>query len=540
MTSDKQIPIPQWVDSGHVTNRGLDLLGLRNPVQNIVNIYLNGITTITPSIRYLSIRALITNAYINSGQPEKWEMFRNFAGKFESAVAFANLSVDSNALGILGSNKASEILNEHPTTVQLQHLVAQLGVNIYTGPSEQLGISWSHKTGIPGLTSEKGLKIAEILASTIDKTAIGSQLLNGNTPEEVSIEELIEFGERIKLNEVLPDEKDLLTNILMPIKGESNERYRLMTYALLLQIAEQKNRLPNENDLLELAVDGGKALNDSFKDVLDGWLTFLIRDQIAVAHEYVLQEIVSELKTRSSQATSLYSSNEIVGSLLSQTGLILSVLQTLGLLSDNEKLNDVTFAEISDRLNQKTSTNISERSGLIRWENGVNELSLIKIAQDKTTQAGMLAILPISWLLAIKRVSLEADDSFLVKLLSINGNSRIGLEQIIKPSVAKFIESDAKFLDVAADLAYRTVEQHLRISWNRFGQDPKKLVAVLTSDGSNWAFRQDFYAGRAASRISQAVGWLAQLELINNEGITEAGKSHLNKILESKIREVEE
>lgn len=537
MSGNNQIPVPQWIDSGHETNRGLDLLGLRNPVQNIVNIYLNGITTITPSIRYLSIRAFITNAYINSGRSEEWKSFRNFAGQVESAVAFGNILVESNARGVLGSDKAYEFLASPSKTLKLGDLVLQLGVNIYTGPSEQLGISYPTKIGIPGLTREKGVKLAEIVASSIERTKLGSQFLTGNSPEEVSIEDLTEFGQQIKLNELVPDENELLTNILMPVISERNERYRVMSYALLLQIAETKNRLPNEGDVLELAVDGGNNLDDSFNDVLDGWLAFLVRDQIAAAHEYVLQEIVSELKARSLQGTSLYQSNEIIGALLSQTDQLKEVLSNLGLISENENLQDLTFAEISERVNSQSSVNISERSGITRWENGINELDLIKIAQDKKTQAGTLAILPISWLLALRRVNSEPSESFLVKMLSINGNSRIGLEQVIKPTIYKFIDSGAKFLEVAADLAYRTVEQHLRISWNRFGQDPKKLVAVLTSDGQNWAFRQGFTAGRAASRISQAGGWLEQLDLINNEGITEAGAVHLKKIIENNNQE---
>lgn len=60
VTFPSPMSAPRWVE-GNATTTGLDLLALRRPVQVIQGRLLNGITTITPRIRYLSLRTwLIT------------------------------------------------------------------------------------------------------------------------------------------------------------------------------------------------------------------------------------------------------------------------------------------------------------------------------------------------------------------------------------------------------------------------------------------------------------------------------------------------
>lgn len=534
MDQEFPIPPPRWVEPGIVTDRGLDLLGLRNPVQSIVNVYLSGITTITPAIRYLSIRTLIAHAYASAKRPESWKSFREYAGKVEAAVALGNIIVNSPARGVLGSDKATEILGTHPQSVRLEDLVQQLGINIYAGASDQLGISFNNQestSGIPGIVAERGVPLAKALQRAFEETKLGTKFLTGAAPTEATLEELTDFGNRLRLDRFETDERQLLIDILVPERPDDDSRLRVMTFALLLELASTHSRLPTEDDVIEVAIDGGPNVNQWFHDALDGWLAFVIRDQLAVAHEYVLQEINSELEVR---GATLVDSAEIVGALLSHEDELSSALQDLGLITAGEAPQDLSFAEISDRVIELSSADLSNRSGLNRWDKGIDELKLIRILQSKTTRAGVLAILPVAWLLAARRLNDSGKtDSRPARLLSDQGRSRIGLEQVVIPGLAKFIDDDARFVDVAAELALRTVDQHLQISWTRFGQDPKKLVAVISSDGRNWAFRNKFYAGRTASRVSQAVGWLEQLGLVDASGITETGRNRLEGILKN-------
>ena len=51
MDIGKTLQPPEWVNSGAVITGGLDLLGLRLPVQFIGGTLLDGVTTVTPSVR---------------------------------------------------------------------------------------------------------------------------------------------------------------------------------------------------------------------------------------------------------------------------------------------------------------------------------------------------------------------------------------------------------------------------------------------------------------------------------------------------------
>jgi hypothetical protein len=47
-------PAPDWISFEADKSEGLDLLGLRAPVQHIGNQRFDGVTTVTPKLRYLS------------------------------------------------------------------------------------------------------------------------------------------------------------------------------------------------------------------------------------------------------------------------------------------------------------------------------------------------------------------------------------------------------------------------------------------------------------------------------------------------------
>jgi hypothetical protein len=81
-----------------------------------------------------------------------------------------------------------------------------------------------------------------------------------------------------------------------------------------------------------------------------------------------------------------------------------------------------------------------------------------------------------------------------------------------------------------SELIVRTVQQHLRVTWQRFatqGQD----VSVLVADLETWARNNVFRAGQTESRLGIAIGWLYQLGLIGEEGITADGKRILDRAL---------
>lgn len=73
------ISLPQWVETNASVVQGHDLLGLRNPVQRIGNSLIDGVTSITPSVRYISLCAWITYEYVSLKQPNVYTSFPIFS-----------------------------------------------------------------------------------------------------------------------------------------------------------------------------------------------------------------------------------------------------------------------------------------------------------------------------------------------------------------------------------------------------------------------------------------------------------------------------
>ena len=103
------------------------------------------------------------------------------------------------------------------------------------------------------------------------------------------------------------------------------------------------------------------------------------------------------------------------------------------------------------------------------------------------------------------------------------------MPQVILPKIDHWVGSDMGLADVVVELVHLTVEQHLRVAWSRLATDVKKDVALLIADGDRWYFRKQFGNGRLAARLRQAIGWLRQLELIDDSGITETGRAVLKR-----------
>lgn len=82
-----QIPAPSWVNTGAVIAEGLDLLGLRQPVQAIGGSLLDGITSVTSIIRYLSYSCWLLYRYAEAMLPDSYKEFSVFArNQCESAA----------------------------------------------------------------------------------------------------------------------------------------------------------------------------------------------------------------------------------------------------------------------------------------------------------------------------------------------------------------------------------------------------------------------------------------------------------------------
>ena len=207
-------------------------------------------------------------------------------------------------------------------------------------------------------------------------------------------------------------------------------------------------------------------------------------------------------------------------------------LRDLDLLGESESIVDLSYRELLTRVEKRVIPDSVVTSGIRRWPAELIETKLYRLSQKY--RAGSLTLAVVAWVLAELRVgdavreSGERDDWH----LSHQGGRRLGMKEVILPELDRFKREDRSVREVAAELAYRTVQQHLQIAWSRSQADLSRDVALLTAEGPKWLSRGNGYAGgRTASRLQQALGWLTQLKLIDKNGITADGSVVLDRAL---------
>ena len=524
------MPDPEWVYSGANPVHGLDLLGLRLPVQVLGNALFDGVTTITPSVRYLSVLCWTIHVYGNARRPDSWEDFTEFAARVEAAVAVGNMLVEDTIVGIIGATEARKLAGAEDDPIALRKLVSQLATSIYSNPSEQLGLTVSRGDSFPGLTRERGLVLAGVFSDSAMSTALGLELSKGSAPESVARSALEEFGQIVAFDRISDAETEVLIEAILPRAPRPEERPRLQTYTCLLALAEQLGAIPKERDLFNEAETLDRTLPEVFESVLDGWLRYRVRDLIAYIHEVAFREIVVTLQEESKRLSGAIKASQVVKLLMASADDQTEALKDLLLVGSGEHVRALSFRTLNERCINAFGSSVSQR-GLQRGDGQLRESRIIEIAASAS--AGVLAMVPVSWSLAVWRSDSWEDyseDSFEG---GTAGWSRIGLFEVIRPAVQRYLEEDWSLQDVIADLTYRTAEQHLDIAWSRMATDSARDVAVFLSDADSWHARsRDFSPGRTASRISQATNWLRQLGLLD-DGLTPAGKDMLERCLET-------
>jgi len=509
-------------------------LGLRLPVQTIGNQLLNGVTTVTPLVRYLSFRTWTAYCYIKSRSANDPKRLSDYASRVEAAIAYGNLLRDMEKTGILGADEARDLLIAGVAPLPLKALVQQLGINIYGGPSDQLRLTKATDTRIPAPTEERGQKLAKSLDVTVSQSDLGRRFARGELVENASRAELEEFGIYVDSQNIPDEELELLISVIIPKAPLAKERPRVASYGLIMHLANSLRRRPTEDDLFEASLAPEARVPVELRPILDGWLRYLIRDVLAVSHEAVLQQITEALERGELNGSA--TDDEIVRGLLTHVGDHTEALRDAGVIQLGESPFDLSFQEFYERVQSLTTKQSTQTAGLNRWATPLNELKLLKLISS--SGVGAVAILPLVWLLATQRVMPnQIGDGEGLDTLSHLGWARIGLKQVIIPSVQQFLREAATLPDVIGALARRTVDQHLRVSWSRLSQDSQHDVAVMIGDGQRWQYRRRFRAGRTDSRLKQAISWLEQLRLLDERGLTPRGMIALTQCIESLAQE---
>ena len=523
MAIAKSLQPPEWIRSGAEITGGLDLLGLCLPVQFIGGTLFHGVTTVTPSVRYLAFRAWLIHRYGQTGQADDLDTFTAFAARIESALVLGNLTQDRAISGLIGADQALVRLDAGTSEVQVSSLVKSPASTIYTGPSDQLGLSKTRDNLVPALVDTRGLPLALAVQQRLARIPLLERLVSEPNLTQAALDDLRELGAVVRIDQIPDDERELLLAAIVPTKPLPKERARVGTYAALLALAAKKKARPTEGDLFDAACSMNRFDEPILDNVAVGWTFYGVRDAIAVTQEAVLAAVMGEIMASPDGGLAGVARKQVVGALMERVEEHDSAMRDLGLLSAAESVTSLSFQDLQRRIEDHVSANSVTSHGVKRWPDKLIEPLLYKRALK--SGAGALSLAVVAWVLAAARVEdAVRENNQQSGSLSYQGWRRLGLRDVILPELERFQRENRPLREVAAELAYRTVQQHLQITWSRLQVDLRRDVALLTAEGNQWFSRgKAFAAGRTASRIQQTLGWLGQLKLIDAEGITADG-----------------
>lgn len=498
---------------------GADLLGLRVPAEAVAVHLHNGVTTVTPSIRHLSLRAWCINRYLARQGPNDRKTFLAFAGKVEAAIAYG--SVLTGVGGVVGRNAAAHLLNRSDGDLPLRPLVKSLAASLYTGPANALGLGTPQKA-VPTLTPERGLPIAAAFDKLVGSDEILCSISATGDEETASRDSLVALGQKLRMSRPEGQERQLLLGALLPATPRENELQRIATYCLLLLLAGELHRPPTDKDLFETASSASlDAVPTELHEACDGWTRFLVRDLLVFVHEAATAQVVQQLYAagtpdhrRAARATVA----ELVAADLDEGFAAISLT---GLSCDQP------ISRLVDAVTEAVGP-AAEIRGLRRWTGRLNELALL-LRSDLVYRAEGLGVLPVAWLLAAYRIGLGVASRLPgFDIEGAAGSSRMGMTAVVLPEIRTWRANGRSIRETTEWLIRRSVDQHLRIAWSRLAREPHKDVSVLQSDGEDWIYLKDLSPGRATSRLDRAVGWLRQLGLIDDTGLTGEGATVLS------------
>jgi hypothetical protein len=486
---------------------------------------------VTPSVRYLAFRAWLIHSYGQSGQPDRWQDFTEFAARIESALVLGNLTQDRSISGLIGTDQALARLDANTPRVAISALVKSPASTIYAGPSDQLGITRSREDAVPGLVAERGVPLAMALDRTLSRIPLIESLLSKNDLADVSIDDLRELGAVARIDQIPDDERELLIAAIVPATPLNRERARIGTYAALLALAAQLNARPAEGDLFDAACSMARLGEPILDRVADGWTSYCVRDVIAVTQEAVMAAVMDEIMASPDGGLAGVDRDVVIAGLMERVEEHDSALRDLGLLNGGESTTTLSFRDFQSRIDELLAVGSVQSHGISRWPHTLTEPALYRRALR--SGAGALTLAVAAWLVAARRVGEGVrENGQRHSSLSYQGWRRMGLRDVILPELERFHRENRSLREVAAELAYRTVQQHMQITWSRLQVDLRRDVALLTAEGNKWFSRgKGFGGGRTASRLQQASGWLAQLRLIDGGGITADGEMVLERAL---------
>ena len=335
-------------------------------MQRIGNDLFDGITTVTPKVRYLSVLTWITQRYTEARLPNGWSPFSRFAEAQEAMIVLANRMQSKTILNLVGVTQADELLRDEGQRFPLRRLAQNIAYNIYVTTSRQLHLTHDEGSAIGGRTKACGHSSLQVANTAYDRALRRNPRL-----DTTSRRALEEVADNIFLDKIPRAERDILINSVLPKQPvDLKERNRLSHYTLLLWLTGKKGEPVSEEDVFEAAANIPRGLPGCLHGVVNDWLEYLIRDVLAVTHESILEAVMRQIDIAAAERAAAPLASDIVAALLDEAEEHDTVLSDLKLLKSGDSIAQLPFGKLRERVRAACSEQGTAERGLRRWRGG--------------------------------------------------------------------------------------------------------------------------------------------------------------------------
>ncbi|MZR31458.1 hypothetical protein [Sneathiella litorea] len=487
---------------------------MQRPIEAIYQSIVPGISTITLRYRYYSFFPFILKHYEEHIRHPDPDTFRAFQRRCEALFALICTHGEPE-LGITGSDWAGRTLNDaraqsNETAIidfsigadpdaddSLRYLRNKGGAfgAIYATQMSEMGLIHFPEAGDPNpnpVCSDAALKLADALSRELGATA--DEFFEVVAAGKVALSSLESF-EAMKPNRLRrgSGEHILLTDILL---GKSDTRsetdlMRRSTLQMLLDVTAALRSIPRAEQVKWYWFENVPELQDgNAHEVPHLWFLYQACDLMRLAYEVILSAALTLLETAPRRRMSL---SDLTDEL-------------------------VSFAEVvEDQTWENVSLGLADGSANAAREHALAMLDAMH--EGETAEQVRLAVSLIAILFV------RASDA-----------SKLIEEAISGADYFQSLRTEVQFLDrassaparlVVADMVReRVVKRHLWVASRKF-RNQKAYTFHMEPEEGRLRYRNHFRVSPSSPRLDQAVRFLRDIGLIDEDGITQLGRAEM-------------
>lgn len=477
------------------SDSGLDPLGMARPSELIYQRLLPGISTITVRLRYYSFLPWVLHCYASEEHDPDPETFFKYQRNAEAIFALIGV-YDENSGGLAGANWASRILSstegdeiDFGTSAQLpeggllKNKNGALG-GIYGPQLQEMNLITSSQDHGIKIPTERGTQIALALEKTLGplakkmRVAIKSGLVSRADLAALAM---------LKPSAIVPtsEESRLLRAVLIAEteNASPSDMARRDSLIRVLKFAKTSGTVPSDYELRWSWFDTLKG-----KSEIDPWLAYHLNDLLRLGYEALLKRSLEVMRAEPDKSIAF---EKLVSTVLpaNMPAAHEGFFAPMDLENDLEGLANLII-ELGDKSNALTDVAI------------MAAIDLIKII--------------LNW---VDSREAEIANFFPPK----SAFQSLTTELHFVRSLGERSQREG----ISAILVDRVLKRHLWVASRKFRAQSKYTFLFEPNEG-RVRFRNDYDVKLGYPRISQAIQFLKDIKLLNDEvGLTEQGKSVL-------------